>query len=173
MLLSPCQLFLLPLLIFRKVQNKQENLSIIFGILYVKIEFSGKVIKFFGDSITAGTYSPNLGEAGNDSWPKTFSTLVGATANVYAVGGSCITDSVEGDQYNIGTRVTQYVKSTDDIIIHAGGTNDFTTGKAVGAFGDTHRTTSYGSLNDICSYSQTTAPDADVIFITPIPYTKP
>lgn len=138
-----------------------------------KIEFNGKVIKFFGDSITAGTCSPNLGEAGNDSWPKTFSRLVGATANVYAVGGSCITDSAEGDQYNIGTRVKQYVKSNDEIIIIAGGTNDFNTGKAVGVFGDTQRTTFYGSLNDICSYIQTIAPDAVVIFITPIPYTKP
>ena len=101
-----------------------------------KIEFNGKVIKFFGDSITAGTCSPKLGNAGNDSWPNTFSKLVGATANVNAIGGSCITDSAEGDQYNIGTRVKQYVKSTDEIIIIAGGTNDFNTGKAVGAFGD-------------------------------------
>lgn len=138
-----------------------------------KIEFNGKTIKFFGDSITAGTCSPNLGSAGNDSWPNTFSRIVGATASIYAVSGSCITDTAEGEQYNIGTRIKQFVQSTDEIIIIAGGTNDFNQGRAIGVFGDTQRTTFYGSLNDICSYIKTTAPDAVVIFVTPIPYTKP
>ena len=138
-----------------------------------KIEFNGKVIKFFGDSITAGVCSPNLGNAGNDRYSSMFCRLVGANEQNYGIGGSCITDSQEGDQYNIGTRVKQFVQSTDQIIIIAGGTNDFNQGKTIGTFGDTQRTTFYGSLNDICSHIKTTAPDAVVIFITPIPYTKP
>lgn len=138
-----------------------------------KIEFNGKVIKFFGDSITAGVCSPNLGDAGNDRYSSMFCRLVGASEQNYGIGGSCITDSQAGDQYNIGTRVKQFVQSTDQIIIIAGGTNDFNQGKTIGTFGDTQRTTFYGSLNDICSHIKTTAPDAVVIFITPIPYTKP
>ena len=138
-----------------------------------EIEFNGKTIKFFGDSITAGTCSPNLGDAGNDSWPNTFARLVGATPEIHAYGGTCITDTEQGEQYNIGTVIKQNVHSTDEIIIIAGGTNDFGTGKSVGAFGDTQRTTFFGSMNDICSYIQTTAPNAVVIFITPIPRTRP
>lgn len=134
------------------------------------IVFNGKSLVAFGDSITAGVSSPNLGNAGDDKYISKFCSLVGATLTTnYAVSGSCITDA-DGVTTSIYDRVLAYTGNADIIWI-AGGTNDWNTGKEIGTYESTDVKTLYGALRAICEHLKTNHPNAVVIFVTPIPYT--
>lgn len=134
------------------------------------IVFNGKSLVAFGDSITAGVSSPNLGNAGDDKYISKFCSLVGATLTTnYAVSGSCITDA-DDVTTSIYDRVLAYTGNADIIWI-AGGTNDWNTGKEIGTYESTDVKTLYGALRAICEHLKTNHPNAVVIFVTPIPYT--
>lgn len=134
------------------------------------IVFNGKSLVAFGDSITAGVSSPNLGNAGDDKYISKFCSLVGANLTTnYAVSGSCITDA-DGVTTSIYDRVLAYTGNADIIWI-AGGTNDWNTGKEIGTYESADVKTLYGALRAICEHLKTNHPNAVVIFVTPIPYT--
>ena len=133
------------------------------------IDFNGKKIVAFGDSITAGISSPGL--VSISGYMPQFCSMVGAELQNLAVSGQCITDSPDA-QYSIYKRITTQTYD-GDIIWIAGGTNDWNQGKPLGDFDSVDTTTFYGALRGICDYLHTNHPDAIVIFVTPIPYTKP
>lgn len=138
------------------------------------IEFKGKKLHAFGDSITSGTASPGLISAGKDSYISKFCEYAGAILTNHAIGGQCIADNADyGAQYCILKRVKEQATNQDDIIWIAGGTNDFNTGKPLGNFDSTDTATFYGALRNLCEWLKTNTPDATIIFVTPIPYTKP
>jgi lysophospholipase L1-like esterase len=99
-----------------------------------------------------------------------FSNHVGATLTNRAVSGSCLcdADSVTNSIYD---RVTSYTDPAD-IIVVAGGTNDYNTGKPLGDYNSTDVKTVYGALRGMCEHIKTKYPDATVIFITPVNVTK-
>lgn len=135
-------------------------------------DFRNKTSVWFGDSITEGVTSPNL-EVTNENYPTLFASYVGASA-IYnkAVSGSCIADS--NNQYSILNRILNYSDGAKDFTFVAGGTNDYTTGKQVGTFGDTTADTFYGALHLICEHLKTNDNfvNSTVIFITPINQNK-
>lgn len=135
-------------------------------------DFRNKTSVWFGDSITEGVTSPNL-EVTNENYPTLFASYVGASA-IYnrAVSGSCIADS--DNQYSILNRILNYSDGTKDFTFVAGGTNDYTTGKQVGTFGDSTADTFYGALHLICEHLKTNDNfvNSTVIFITPINQNK-
>lgn len=135
-------------------------------------DFRNKNSVWFGDSITEGVTSPNL-EITNENYPTLFASYVGAST-VYnrAVSGSCIADS--DNQYSILNRILNYSYGAKDFTFIAGGTNDYTTGKQVGTFGDTTADTFYGALHLICEHLKTNDNfvNSTVIFITPINQNK-
>lgn len=133
------------------------------------IDFNGKKVVAFGDSITAGISSPGLVPI--SGYMPQFCDMVGAELRNLAVSGQCITDSTDA-QYSIYKRVTT-LDYEGDIIWIAGGTNDWNQGMPLGDFDSVDTTTFYGALRGICDYLHTNHPDAIVIFVTPIPYTKP
>ena len=135
------------------------------------IAFQGKKLVAFGDSITVGVASPGLIQAGENKYISQFCSMVGAILENNAVSGSCLADE-DGVNTSIYDKVTQFTGEADIIWI-AGGTNDWNTGKTVGEYGDIDTHTTYGALKGICEYLRTNYPNAVVIFVTPIPYTKP
>ena len=134
------------------------------------IVFSGKTMAAFGDSITAGVSSPGLVTI-TDSYIKLFADYAGiGTLDNRAVSGSTIVPRGGGnDIYN---RIVGY-NGNASVFWIAGGTNDWNTGQTLGQFGDTGTGTFYGALDSICQFLQTNYPNATVIFVTPIPYTRP
>lgn len=135
------------------------------------IPFNGKTVVAFGDSITYGIASPGLVTI-TDSYIKLFCDYAGVGTLVNrAVSSTTIIQRGGGN--DIYDKLISYT-GTADVFIIAGGTNDWNQGRTVGTFGDTSPSASvYGGMDAICSYIKTNFPDADVIFITPIPYTKP
>ena len=158
--------------IVAKFNQKEEESKVyhLWDSIKKPIDFSGKTLVAFGDSITKGVSSPGLVTI-TDCYIKLFCDYAGSTLNNQAVSGSCLADA-EGINNSIYDKVTGFTGKADIIWI-AGGTNDWNTGKTVGTFGDTDPTTTYGALKGICDYIQTNYPNAVVIFVTPIPYTKP
>jgi len=132
------------------------------------IDFADKRLVAFGDSITAGVTSPNYGST-QDSYIKLFCDYAGVgTLDNRAVSGSTVVPVGANDIYNRILALT----GAWDIIWIAGGTNDWNTGKTLGNWGSTGTDTFYGALKGICSFLAANYPDAVVIFVTPIPYTK-
>lgn len=129
--------------------------------------FDGKTAAFFGDSITYGVMSPNLGLTPN-SYGRLFSTAVGLSFENQAVSGACfspVNSLVKGN--DICDKILSYTTAKDFIFI-AGGTNDYSMGNEVGTLGDTTTNTVYGALHVICEHLRNNLPNTTVIFITPI-----
>lgn len=152
-------------------QNLRDNIYHLWDSIKKPIEFTGKTLVAFGDSITKGVSSPNLVLI-QDSYIKLFCDYAGVSQLINnAISGSCLADA-DGVSDSIYDKVIGYTGNADIIWI-AGGTNDWNTGKPVGSFGSTDTHTTYGALKGICEHLKTNYPNAVVIFVTPIPYTKP
>lgn len=133
------------------------------------IDFAGKTLVAFGDSITYGISSPGLTVITN-KYIKLFCDYanVGTLVNKAKSGTTFVH---RGGGHDICDEVTAF-SGNADIIWIAGGTNDFTEGSVVGEWGDDTYNTVFGSLKIICEYLTTNYPNAIVIFITPISRTK-
>lgn len=133
-----------------------------------KLQFEGKKIAFFGDSITQGVASHADGtlSAATKNYTISFVEMSKASSsNNLGVSGTFICDSeTENSIYN---KVINY-SGEHDIIVIAGGTNDYNFGKPLGVFGDTEPTTFYGALKSMCEHLVVNHSDKTVIFITPI-----
>lgn len=127
-------------------------------------DFNGKTIQFYGDSITAGVISGEH-ESTDKGYAALFCEKVGATMRNSAVSGSTTAQKTANSVYDV---VTNASSITADYIIVAGGTNDYYNQVPIGTYNSTDPTTFYGALNGICEALQTKAPNAPVIFITPI-----
>lgn len=142
----------------------------LFDSIKKPIVFSGKKLVAFGDSITYGVCSPNLGNAGENKYISLFCSAAGCTLDNRAVSGQCIVPGQNGNG-SIYNRVTTFT-GTADIIWIAGGVNDWQTQSPIGTLADADSSTLYGALNGMCAYLKANYPNAIVIFVTPIPTTS-
>ena len=144
--------------------NNDEQTIKTFDSINKPIVFSGKTLVAFGDSITYGISSPDLQNIGDNKYISLFCSHVGATLINESVSGATLVDTIR-------QRISSYTGEAD-IIIVAGGVNDWQTQVTIGEFDDVTNTTLYGALNEICATIKTNYPNAIVIFITPIPTTS-
>lgn len=134
------------------------------------ITFNGKRLVAFGDSITAGVYSPNLQTTTTNGYIHKFCSQAGASLVNNAHSGSCIMPGLAQDA-SVYDYVTSY-SGAADIIWIAGGVNDWMQQGTLGVYGDTTTSTFYGTLYAICNYIHQNYPSAVVIFVTPLPSTS-
>lgn len=169
--------------IYSDANHMQKPMSEIENLNYCLCEsinkpfsFSGKVVHAFGDSITAGVTSPNLQQ--KKPYVEYFAEKVGASKTMnWAVSGSTFAQLTKyGENVNMSIYAKFVALRKEDLAgvkIIAGGTNDWNQSVNLGTFGTTDSRTVYGSVWDLCSYIKNNFDDCDdVIFITPIPYTK-
>lgn len=139
--------------------------------------FEGKIAKFFGDSVTFGVSTNPWTNPLTNCYRKLFCDMAGLTATNEAISGSFIYDP----EYDMNTPKTSSILSqiknkvvddNQDFIFVAGGINDFWTGKTLGNIIDEGNISFYGALKEICSHIKSVAPSANVIFLTPINYSK-
>lgn len=135
--------------------------------------FSGKASVWFGDSITYGMSSPDVNTPSlhytANGYVKLFSDSVGMTNVNRAISGTTFADTV--DTNSILNRVLAYTTPKDFVFV-AGGTNDHSLNKPLGALGDTTGETVYGALHVICQHFKTNYATSQVIFITPLEKTR-
>lgn len=134
-------------------------------------DFKGKTILAFGDSITVGVTSPDLAVTQN-SYIQLFANKFGMRLTNLAESGSTLAYSEESALRCITDKICSRTTDDPDFIVVSGGTNDYNQGRAVGAFGDTKKTTVYGALFLICEHIKKHFASATVIFITPVNVTK-
>lgn len=169
--------------IYSEANHMQKPISEIENLNYCLCEsinkpfsFSGKVVHAFGDSITAGVTSPGLQQ--KKPYIEYFAEKVGASKTMnWAVSGSTFSHLTEyGENVNNSIYSKFIALNKSDLTgvkIFAGGTNDWNRSVQLGTFGTTDSRTVYGSVWDLCQYIKNNFDDCDdVIFITPIPYTK-
>lgn len=149
----------------KNIMNKTSADISVRSVLDKPLNFNGKSCVAFGDSITFGITSPSL-EYTYAPYIKTFADKASMNLTNQAVSGTCITDASDADN-SIYKKIIAYTTDTDVIII-AGGVNDYTTGKPLGEYNSTDITTFYGAMRGICDSLTANHTDATVIFITPI-----
>ena len=166
--------FVNSLLSFKEQFNQLKDTIVtpvnLFDSIKKPIAFSGKTIHAFGDSITAGVSSPNLAPAGANSYINLFNAMAGSTLLNYAISGATFVPGYN-DATSIYDKIVS-ISSACDIIMIAGGINDWQLKASIGQLGDDNTTTLYGVLKKICDYLKTTYPNAYIVFITPIPTTS-
>lgn len=128
----------------------------------------GKKVVVFGDSIAAGVGANPSGDG--KPWVNQFEDKTGLSLVQQAISGSCLAYESASRPVCITDKVLAYNGSAAniDLIIIAGGTNDYTRGIALGTPTSTDKTNIYGALNTICSTLKTNYPNVPVLFITPI-----
>jgi lysophospholipase L1-like esterase len=127
--------------------------------------WAGKKMVVIGDSITAGSHH---GES--PIWYQALASEIGIT-NVVASGqsGSAIsTTSYYGTDY--GPMVVRYenLPADGDLYIVFGGTNDYTLSTPLGTMNDVTDVSFYGALDVMINGMKKKAPDATIVFMTPI-----
>ena len=141
------------------------------------LNFSGKTIVFFGDSITYGvascppssTYPYGLISPCTNPYAKLLCANLGITynsANNKAISGSRFAGTYQSTQ-SITTTILNF-SGAADIIYIAGGCNDYASGVAIGTPSDNTQDTLYGALNLICARLKSNYPNAIVFFALPI-----
>lgn len=157
--------------ILAKIPKPQPyNIVSLYDSLKRPFDFRGKNITFFGDSITSGVCSPmGTGISNTNGYAYRLTSMLGATMRLQSVSGSGFCDRGDGLK-SILSNIKEY-KNESDIVIVAGGTNDWNRGVKLGVFGSTDISTFYGALNESCAHLQKVCGTKPVIFITPIPYT--
>ena len=127
---------------------------------------NGKKFTFFGDSITSGVSSAPVWGTITNCYAKLLTDHYSGTLNNRAVSGAKICD-LDNPSNSILNRIINFTGSTDIIII-AGGINDYGAQSPIGTTSDTTYATFYGSLYLICEYLKDNYSDKTIIFLTPI-----
>ena len=121
--------------------NESVKESIEQALLVQNSNWRGKTINFIGDSITYGAYTPVGGSSPNKRAEKRYCEIacerLGATCRNYGVSGISISStSYQSPTGAISLRYSSMDAATDMVVI-AGGTNDYGTGVALGTIADT------------------------------------
>lgn len=137
---------------------------------FIRSYFNGKKLVTLGDSITAPSvsYIP---------WGNQIASMFNMEYVNYGIGGSEIAVNFADSTYT--PMCIRFAEMDDDadLIIVAGGTNDWghntdtsvsTTKYQIGEFGDTDTTTFYGALDILCKGLLTKYPGKNIMFMTPI-----
>ena len=142
-------------------------------IIKSKLDFNGKKILCFGDSIIYGAGSGPSGSEYNiwtDAWVRLFAAKTNATLIMKPEGGACYTTGIASYK-DIPTQVNEAVADSTiipDVIFIAAGTNDWGHNAVIGNMDDNVTTTLYGSLNYVISTLKTAYPDIPIVIIIPI-----
>lgn len=141
---------------------------------YIKSYFNGKKLVAIGDSITKGT-----GLASTEiAWSKQVASMFNMTFVNYGIGGSELAKNKTDGSYD--PMCIRYTDMDDDadLIIVAGGTNDWghiagntvagDTEYQMGEFGDSSINTFYGALDTMCRGLLTKYVGKTIFFMTPI-----
>lgn len=121
--------------------------------------FLGKMLYFFGDSITAGVTTGYT--ITSNGYPKLFSDHVGASFKNYAQSGSLLVSGYNTSE-NTATPTCDVIKNTtlnSDFIFITGGVNDWQNGVPLDVFETI--------ITDLCNYLSINYL-GEVIWITPI-----
>ena len=128
------------------------------------IKTNNKEVVLFGDSIAAGVASGTI-DSNFKKWADIARDRLGWSLTNSAVSATTITNT-DNSSNAISAKVIAYSGEADVIII-AGGTNDHTIAKPIGAWGDTTVATFYGALYAMCEHLKTLSAEK-IVFITPI-----
>lgn len=151
--------------------NESVKESIEQALLVQNSNWRGKTINFIGDSITYGAYTPVGGSSPNKRAEKRYCEIacerLGATCRNYGVSGISISStSYQSPTGAISLRYSSMDAAADMVVI-AGGTNDYGTGVALGTIADTTDVSFYGSLHVLCSGLCEKYPGKRIVFLTP------
>lgn len=133
----------------------------------------GKKANFLGDSITYGLYTPIGETTPNARADKRFCEIacemLGApVCRNYGVSGTSISrTSTQSPSQAMSIRYTD-MDNDADLIVVAGGTNDYGTNVPLGSINDTTDISFYGGLNVLCDGLQSKYLGKRIVFITPI-----
>lgn len=135
--------------------------------------WNGKTAVIIGDSITDGLYTPTGGSSPDTrAYPiywQTAGEIIGIGNFVgYGISGTSISrTSTTLPSYAMSIRYTEMINGADLVIV-AGGTNDYGTNVALGTIADQTDVSFYGALNVLCDGLQSKYPGKRIVFITPI-----
>ena len=131
------------------------------------IEFYGKKVVLFGDSIAKGFASNPLEQITN-CWANLFAKQSGCNLTNLAYSGRTLAART-GTAHNVIEEVPACTVDADVVII-AGGTNDYGLEVPLGTYSSADTSTVYGALNGICSAIKSSEylKKATVVFVTPI-----
>lgn len=143
-------------------------------------DFNGKRAVFFGDSVTNGVASQGGTIIGiTDCYRKVFCDKAGLAGINKAISGSYLycpdydgTPNEDSILSQVRNTITSETAADFDFVVVAGGINDFWTGKNLGTLEDEGNVSVYGALKAICAHLKANIPNAKVIFLTPINYSK-
>lgn len=132
------------------------------------IDFSDKKIVCLGDSITAAANLENLEDYQQYSYPAYLKELLGAgSVENLGIGGSSI------GRYWENAFVDRYkdIPQDADIILVMGGTNDgfCVSQEEFGTMEEREERTFIGDLDELMRGLKENYPEADIIFVTPLP----
>lgn len=140
---------------WNKLSIEARNTYFVRTCVAKPVPLNGKGIFIFGDSIATSSH-------GGFTWGSVLASLTGATEYNYAVGSSAF---VHRDELNL--RIIDQINAVDasdwqhcDVVFVAGGTND--------ANYETTATNLRNAVWNVISAIRTNAPNARIIFITPI-----
>lgn len=150
---------------------------IIDSVLYDKVKkasfWGGKKANFLGDSITYGAYTPVGGSSPSERATKRYCEIacellgIAVCRNYGASGTSISATSTIAPESAMSTRYSN-MDNDADLIVVAGGTNDYGTDVVLGTIADTTDVSFYGALNVLCNGLQTKYLGKRIVFITPI-----
>ncbi len=115
---------------------------------------------FLGDSVTYGDTLNSRDEA----YPARFGAMTGIKINNYGV---CATTIAKNSPRSFIERYNEIDKNSNLIVV-AGGSNDFGFNTPIGKLGDTDISTFHGALNTLMNNLHSEYPNAYLIFSTPI-----
>ena len=124
-----------------------------------------------GDSITRGTHIDDNGDwaVAQPNYSKVLQTLLGATElSCLGVNGVSISATSHTNPQDALSKLCE--KAVDgDIVVVAGGTNDFGTSVEVGCENDREDISTYGALHILFTRLKTLNPKAELYAVLPIP----
>ena len=124
-----------------------------------------------GDSITRGTHIDDNGDwaVAQPNYSKVLQTLLGATElSCLGVNGVSISATSHTNPHEALSLLCE--KAVDgDIVVVAGGTNDFGTSVEVGNENDREDISTYGALHILFTRLKTLNPKAELYAVLPIP----
>ena len=138
-----------------------------------KSPYLGKIAVAYGDSITYGVFT-DVGDKAPDTlvnkrWCDVVAERLGfASLTNYALSGISISSTSPILSERALARCYCQMRDDADLVLIAGGTNDFGTDVVLGDVTDVEDVSFCGGLNILCKGLKDKYPHAEIIFITPI-----
>lgn len=135
--------------------------------------YAGKIAVVYGDSITHGTFT-DVGQSSPDAVVKTrwcdivAERLGFASLTNYAQNGISISSTSSVLSERALSKCYNEMRDDAEIVLIAGGCNDFGTNVVLGNSADEEDVSFCGGLHILCKGLQAKYPHAAIIFITPI-----